>query len=50
LSSNWGVTIVNARVSADTIHRKVWKTIAPSLVPSGLVAASEETVGPIARS
>ena len=48
LSSSWGVTIVNARVSADTIHRKVWKTIAPSLVPSELVASPEGTVGSIA--
>ena len=50
LSSSWGVTIVNARVSADTIHRKVWKIITSSLLPGDLVGSSEETVGPIARS
>jgi thymidylate kinase len=50
LSSSWGITIVNARVSADAIHRKVWKTIASSLPPDELAGASKEVVGPIARS
>jgi thymidylate kinase len=49
LSSSWGVTIVNARVSADAIHRKVWKTIVPGPLDE-LAGISEEVVGPIARS
>jgi thymidylate kinase len=48
LSSGWDVTIVNARVSADTIHRKIWKIIASSSLLGELAGASEEIVGPIA--
>jgi len=49
LSSSWDVVIVNARVSADTIHRKIWKDIASSAPLDELVGVSEEIVGPIAR-
>src|SRR5947199_9047176 len=33
LSSSWGVTIVNARVCADTSHRKGWRVLASSFLP-----------------
>jgi hypothetical protein len=49
LSSSWGVTIVNARVSADTIHRKVWKIIASGFLLGEPAGSPEEIVGPIAR-
>ena len=49
LSSSWGVIIVNARVSADTIHRKVWRVIASSSLLGELAGSLEEVVGPIAR-
>jgi hypothetical protein len=49
LSSLWGVTIVNARVSPETIHRKVWQVIASGSLPLELVGSLEEVIGPIAR-
>lgn len=49
LSSRWEVTIVNARVSPETIHRKVWKIIASGSLPLELAGSLEEVVGPIAR-
>ena len=48
LSSSWDVTIVNARVSADAIHQKVWKVIASSSLLAELAGSLEEVVGPIA--
>src|SRR5207249_1369148 len=42
LSSSWDVTIVNARVYADTIHRKAWKFIASSSLLGELVGDYEE--------
>jgi len=33
LSSQWGVTVVNARVSAETIHRSIWSIISSGLPP-----------------
>jgi thymidylate kinase len=49
LSSHWGVAIVNARVSPETIHGRVWKVIASGFLGGELVRSSEEIVGPIAR-
>ena len=49
LSSRWGVTIVNARVSAQTIHRRVWNIIHSELPKGELLGFSEEIVGPIPR-
>jgi thymidylate kinase len=49
LSSRWGVTIVNARVSPETIHRSVWKIIASGILQSQVTGFSEEIVAPIAR-
>ncbi len=49
LSSRWGVTIVNARVSAQTIHRRVWNIIHSELPEGELLGFSEEIVGPIPR-
>jgi len=49
LSSRWGVTIVNARVSPKTIHIRVWSIINSELPARELVGLSEEVVGPIPR-
>ncbi len=49
LSARWGVTIVNARVSAETIHRRIWNVIYSKLPEGALMGFSEEIVGPIPR-
>jgi thymidylate kinase len=49
LSSSWGVAIVNARMSADMIHRKVWKVISSSFRQDKPARLPEEVIGPIAR-
>ena len=49
LSARWGVTIVNARVSAETIHRIIWNVIYSKLPEGALMGFSEEIVGPIPR-
>ncbi len=50
LSSRWGVTTVNARVSPKTIHRRVWNDISSPRHTGQLVSSSEEIVGPIPSS
>jgi hypothetical protein len=47
LSSSWGVIIVNARVSPEKIHARIWKMISSGLPRSKLAGFSEEIVGPI---
>ncbi len=50
LSARWGVTIVNARVSPETIHGRVWNTINSNSQAGELLGFSEEIVGPIRRA
>jgi hypothetical protein len=47
LSSRWGVIIVNARVSPETIHTRIWNMISLGDPRSKLTGFSEEIVGPI---
>jgi dTMP kinase len=47
LSSRWDVTIVNARVSPETIHSRIWNIISSGLPGSRLTGFSEEIVGSI---
>jgi thymidylate kinase len=49
LSPRWHVINVNARVSPETIHRRVWNLISSAL-PSELVGPSQVIVGPIPSS
>src|SRR3989449_9612481 len=49
LSSRWGVTIVNARVSPETIHRTVWNAIYSKPPEGDLLGFPEEIIGPIPR-
>ena len=49
LSARWGVTIINARVSADLIHRKIWNIMTGSFPTRELTGSPEETIRPIAR-
>lgn len=48
ISSRWGVTIVNARVGPEAIHRSVWERISSRNLPRTLERSSEQIVGPIA--
>jgi thymidylate kinase len=50
LSSRWSVTIVNARVSPETIHGRVWEVISSGLPSGDRDSVPEAIVGPIARS
>ena len=48
LSSSWGTIIVNARMSPDNIHSRIWRIIAPKLRTGELSGGTEEIVAPIA--
>lgn len=50
LSSVWGVTIVNARVSPDAIHRRIWRSVVSLVSSGGLAGVQNEAIGPIARN
>lgn len=50
LSSRWGVSVVNARVSPDTIHSRVWQRIAGESLWQDSPEPPRKLVGPIARS
>jgi thymidylate kinase len=50
LSSRWGVNIVNARVSPDAIHSKIWQRIATEINGQDSLESPRKLVGPIARS
>ena len=50
LSSRWGVIIVDARVSPETIHSRIWNIISSEGPRIRLAGSSEEIVRPITRS
>lgn len=50
LCSRWGVTIINARMSPDAIHSRIWNQISEESSSQDSPTFSKELIPPIARN